>query len=33
VTTDVLLLRDKRFDVDLLRALERKWHLPQGSLQ
>jgi len=23
----------KRFDVDLLRALERKWHLPRGSLQ
>jgi hypothetical protein len=27
-----MLLRDKRFDVGLLRALERKWHLPQGSL-
>jgi NTP pyrophosphatase (non-canonical NTP hydrolase) len=23
----------KRFDVDLLRALERKWHLPVGSLR
>jgi hypothetical protein len=29
---DVLLLA-KRFDVDLLPALERKWHLPEGSLQ
>ena len=27
------LVLTKRFDVDLLRALERKWHLPQGSLQ
>jgi len=29
---DVLLLA-KRFDVDVLQALERKWHLPEGSLQ
>jgi NTP pyrophosphatase (non-canonical NTP hydrolase) len=27
------LVPAKRFDVDLLRALERKWHLPEGSLQ
>ncbi len=27
------LVLAKRFDVDLLRALERKWHLPEGSLQ
>jgi len=27
------LVLAKRFDVDLLRALERKWHLPQGSLE
>jgi NTP pyrophosphatase (non-canonical NTP hydrolase) len=27
------LVLAKRFDVDLLRALERKWHLPQGSLK
>lgn len=26
------LVLAKRFDVDVLRALERKWHLPQGSL-
>jgi NTP pyrophosphatase (non-canonical NTP hydrolase) len=26
------LVLAKRFDVDLLRALERKWHLPEGSL-
>ena len=26
------LVLAKRFDIDLLRALERKWHLPQGSL-
>ena len=27
------LVLAKRFDVDLLRALERKWHLPEGSLR
>ena len=27
------LVLAKRFDVDLLRVLERKWHLPEGSLQ
>ena len=26
------LVLAKRFDVDLLRAPERKWHLPEGSL-
>ena len=27
------LVLAQRFDVDLLRALERKWHLPAGSLR
>jgi NTP pyrophosphatase (non-canonical NTP hydrolase) len=27
------LVLAKRFDVDLLRTLERKWHLPEGSLR
>ena len=27
------LVLAKRFDVDLLRPLERKWHLPEGSLE
>jgi len=27
------LVLAKRFDVDLLPALERKWHLPEGSLR
>ena len=27
------LVLAKRFDVDLLRALERKWHLHEGSLR
>jgi len=26
------LMLARRFNVDLLRALERKWHLPEGSL-
>lgn len=27
------LVLAKRFDIDLLRSLERKWHLPDGSLE